>query len=63
MAEKKHTVVDELSKKSATAEEKKQQAKEIDIDDFIEVELNSLKVAPIAVEPSLHHSHAQDGNL
>ena len=50
VAGKKHTAADGLSRRPATKQELKEQANEVDIDDFIDVELNALRIAPVSAE-------------
>ena len=49
VAGRKHTAADGLSRRPATASELTAQENEIDVDDFIEIQLNALRIAPISV--------------
>lgn len=50
MVGKKHTAVDELFKKSVTEREIAEQVREVNIDDFIDTQLNALRIASVSVE-------------
>jgi hypothetical protein len=46
----KHTAADGLSRRPCTESDDIDEANEVDIDDFIDVELNAFSVAPVVVE-------------
>ncbi len=47
---RKNTAADGLSRRPSTADDKAEAETEIDIDDFILAELNSLRVSPISLD-------------
>ena len=60
IAGKKHTAADGLSRRPATQDDVEEAAKEPDIEDFIEAELNSVRIAPISVD--VENPLEEDGN-
>lgn len=61
---KKHTAADGLSRRSRTESDRIDEENEVDIDEFIQVELNSLKISPIAarVEDASERDFAAPGH-
>jgi hypothetical protein len=53
----KYTVVDGLSRRPYTESDNTNESVEVDIDDFIEAELNSLRIIPLLVEEEQSEGH------
>ena len=53
----KYTVADRLSRRPCTESDDADESVEVDIDDFIEAELNSLRITPLSVKEEQSEGH------